>query len=749
MNYRIRQFDKSLVEADVVSFSLRAQQAFFAAVSYSPNTAVALQDILRLISLWSECRPLRENPDTVQQIIDGIRRVPLSCWASVVPQLVGHLYTGERPFRELIEHALSRLCLEMPQATVFALLRMVLRDFLEECAHGSVAPRVDDAVSSATHLLHLCDPILVRDAQAVSRVLASAAVTPLECVHDLVAKIVQLGTGRQRSATTIASACEWARIALRMTEQYNVFIFDQVNTPLKGRLQRLLSHLEGSDLLNGVPLAGRIQQDLVRDMNRSPLMSVRQAAVNGRLSAEAAFAVHPTTHGVPLSVVVPGEFRASSELHAGGPRAAAAPNGSASPISAAYGVCTVLGIEDAAHVMATQHRPRKVGILGSDGHRYVFVLKGREDLRQDERVMQLFGFVNTQLASLGATAAAGVNGRGDGEAPARDTATFSSSLASVESLMLLPMLGASACIQTYGAIPLTKHVGLLGWVGDTNTFSECIVQHRNHHNIYYLGEKQALVEHAGGPVTGARSSTDSIEVFDKLARIQRAEALAAVRLSHNADDIARTLWLDCPSSEEWLQRRRDFTASTAVSSIVGYVIGLGDRHLGNLMLSPDGRVVHVDFGDCFDVARIRMRHPETVPFRLTPMLVNAMDVSGVQGPFRSIAVTTMCMLRDNRDSITALLNAFVHDPTVTFRIDSRAFESNELRAIVETLRGKLWGSDRPGSATPFSMRQQKNLQPAHGPARNLDPVAQVELLIREATDLDNLGSMFRGWCAWL
>ena len=34
---------------------------------------------------------------------------------------------------------------------------------------------------------------------------------------------------------------------------------------------------------------------------------------------------------------------------------------------------------------------------GSNGKEYQFVLKGHEDLRQDERVMQLFGLVNSLL----------------------------------------------------------------------------------------------------------------------------------------------------------------------------------------------------------------------------------------------------------------------------------------------------------------------------------------------------------------
>jgi len=61
-------------------------------------------------------------------------------------------------------------------------------------------------------------------------------------------------------------------------------------------------------------------------------------------------------------------------------------------------------------------------------------------------------------------------------------------------------------------------------------------------------------------------------------------------------------------------------------SIVGYIMGLGDRHPSNIMLDRySGRVTHIDFGDCFEVAMTRDKHPERVPFRLTRMLVNVRD----------------------------------------------------------------------------------------------------------------------------
>lgn len=36
--------------------------------------------------------------------------------------------------------------------------------------------------------------------------------------------------------------------------------------------------------------------------------------------------------------------------------------------------------------------------------------------------------------------------------------------------------------------------------------------------------------------------------------------------------------------------------------MVGYILGLGDRHPSNLMLDRHtGKILHIDFGDCFEV----------------------------------------------------------------------------------------------------------------------------------------------------
>lgn len=42
-------------------------------------------------------------------------------------------------------------------------------------------------------------------------------------------------------------------------------------------------------------------------------------------------------------------------------------------------------------------------LIGSDGNNYSFLLKGHEDPRQDERVMQFFRLINTLLLHNGDT----------------------------------------------------------------------------------------------------------------------------------------------------------------------------------------------------------------------------------------------------------------------------------------------------------------------------------------------------------
>ncbi len=59
------------------------------------------------------------------------------------------------------------------------------------------------------------------------------------------------------------------------------------------------------------------------------------------------------------------------------------------------------------------------------------------------------------------------------------------------------------------------------------------------------------------------------------------------------------------SAELWHIARMKYIRSVAVSSIVGHVLGIGDRHLSNILIhTKTGMVVHIDFGIVFEQGKV-------------------------------------------------------------------------------------------------------------------------------------------------
>lgn len=71
-------------------------------------------------------------------------------------------------------------------------------------------------------------------------------------------------------------------------------------------------------------------------------------------------------------------------------------------------------------------------------------------------------------------------------------------------------------------------------------------------------------------------------------------------------------------------------------SMVGYILGLGDRHGENILFdSTNGDSVHVDFNCLFNKGEDLM-YPEKVPFRLTHNMQAAMGPLGYEGMYRYV-----------------------------------------------------------------------------------------------------------------
>lgn len=116
--------------------------------------------------------------------------------------------------------------------------------------------------------------------------------------------------------------------------------------------------------------------------------------------------------------------------------------------------------------------------------------------------------------------------------------------------------------------------------------------------------------------------------------------------------------------EIWYEAKTNFIKSTAIWSMIGYVIGLGDRHGDNILIhSHTGEVTHVDF-DCIFEKGAKLRVPEIVPFRLTANIVDAFGIFQEKGVFQANCEVVMRVLRNNAQNISSFLNQFVNDPLI-------------------------------------------------------------------------------------
>lgn len=98
--------------------------------------------------------------------------------------------------------------------------------------------------------------------------------------------------------------------------------------------------------------------------------------------------------------------------------------------------------------------------------------------------------------------------------------------------------------------------------------------------------------------------------------------------------------------------------------MVGHILGLGDRHLDNILMDFfTGDIVHIDYNVCFDKGQ-RLKIPEIVPFRLTQMIETALGLTGIEGTFRANCEAVVGVLRKNKDILLMLLEVFVWDPLV-------------------------------------------------------------------------------------
>ncbi|KAI9797251.1 MAG: phosphatidylinositol kinase- protein kinase tor1 [Piccolia ochrophora] len=584
----------------IIDHVVPAIRGFFRSISLSSGSS--LQDTLRLLTLWFAHGG---NHEVNAAVTEGFASVNVDTWLEVIPQLIARINQPNPRVRQSVHNLLADVGRAHPQALVYPLT----------VAMKSNLGRRSRAASQIMDSMRQHSAKLVEQAETVSHELIRVAVLWHELWHEALEESSRLYFGDRNiegmfeTLKPLHDQLEKGPETLR--EISFVQAFGRDLTEARDWCATYRRTGEIGDLNSAWDLYYQVFRRISRQLPQ--MMSLDLPYVSPKLQ-----------DSKDLDLAVPGTYQAGVP------------------------VIRIMAFESNFTVINSKQRPRKISLGGSDGITYTYALKGHEDIRQDERVMQLFGLVNTLLNS--------------------DSECFKRHLN----------------IQRYPALPLSQNSGLLGWVPNSDTFHVLIREYRDSRKILLNIEHRIMLQMAPD--------------YENLTLMQKVEVFGYALDNTTGQDLYRVLWLKSKSSESWLDRRTNYTRSLGVMSMVGYILGLGDRHPSNLMLDRiTGKVIHIDFGDCFEVAMHREKFPERVPFRLTRMLTYAMEVSNIEGSFRITCEAVMRVLRDNKESLMAVLEAFIHDPLLNWRLGNR--DSPPEPSFPSERRQSIAGSD-PADAPP-------------------------------------------------
>eukprot|EP00043_Microstomoeca_roanoka_P020156 m.239200 g.239200 ORF g.239200 m.239200 type:complete len:1001 (-) comp17118_c1_seq9:1951-4953(-) len=349
---------------------------------------------------------------------------------------------------------------------------------------------------------------------------------------------------------------------------------------------------------------------------------------------------------------------------------------------------TIVSFDDKVQVLSSLQRPRKILIIGSDGRQVPFLCKPDDDLRKDNRIMDFNSIINKLLK---------------GDAAARER---------------------QLRIRTYGVIPLNEACGIIEWVQNTMGFRNIVTDiYKSHGQYARVSEIRAICNPRTYATTNGKTLSQK-EIF-----LQKV-------LPRFPPVFSEWFFTNFPEPSRWYAARLAYARTTAVMSIVGFILGLGDRHGENILFdAKTGEAQHVDFNCLFDKG-LSFGVPERVPFRLTHNMVDALGFTGVEGVFRRTCEVTLHVLRQEQDSLINVLETLVYDPLLEWSKSTKQHKSRKIRnelgvEKIEVVKSKLRGLSNSNRGLALSIE------------------GQVHKLIEEATDPNNLCQMYIGWAPYL
>ena len=622
----------------VLSLYISAAKGYFEYLRLgqrSPESSESRSARVESVDITATLRLLRllvKYGDSIPVFAENISTTPTLPWRTIVPQLFARLGHADSSVRQRVQTLIMRIGAASPHTVVYP----TIVGFEENSASRELAGLLDTLRSAR--------PELVNAVQRVIQELARCAVLKeddLLCELQEVAQIV--GSGMRLMRDEVARVRDNATLS----EQERLRIlrekYDAIMKPADLALDRLkrvfasvadcdhdrafyaLHHSAFTDALKAFRTPDVYSPSSAWEPMKAIIKSLAKQVRRGSLTLSSISPYLASLHStdIPLPGVA---FDAEAD--------------DARRV-------TVASFESRVELLMTKTKPKKITVRGSDGRSYTYLLKGREDLHLDERMMQFLEIVNKFLRQDQASDCRALRAR---------------------HYAVIPLGPRSGLIQwADGTVPLCgvyKAWQARQQPGDGGARDAALPRPSD---LFYEKIMPALKEFGISHITSRRDWPVEVlrTVFAQLVQETPRELLA------------REIQCSCLSSAELWAKTNGHARSVAVMSMVGYVIGLGDRHLDNILMDfRSGEVVHIDWNVCFEKGS-RLKVPEVVPFRMTHTMQAAMGLAGVEGAFRIACEKSLRVLRRNKEALLTLLEAFVYDPLVDWTAEKEAQQASK------------------------------------------------------------------------
>lgn len=213
------------------------------------------------------------------------------------------------------------------------------------------------------------------------------------------------------------------------------------------------------------------------------------------------------------------------------------------------------------------------------------------------------------------------------------------------------------------------------------------------------------------------------------------------------------------SAEAYFYLRQRFACSLGAQSSALWILGIGDRHLSNTLVSVKtgglislktiyfnncdaphklGDVIPIDYGMAFGMATSNLPVPELAPCRLTTQFQKLIPGLGLNGPIRESMVHTLRVARIEIDTLLAALAVFVTEPTLDWSTHAKTLiEDQELgtsgessvswsrKEVMERTESILRGA-HPAAITTQDLQQN----PIYKSQENRNSLAVISNILR-------------------